>query len=518
MLVFANPMSDRSRNTGEPSTGGPESKSGPAGESAAARDAPSQAPLGDMTPEEFRRFGYQVVDWLAEYQTHPERYPVQPDVRPGSLFDLLPPSAPERGEPMDRILADFDRQILPYVTHWNHPGFMGYFATSGSGPGVLAETLAAGLNNIGLLWKTSPALVELEQVTLRWLAEWLGLPKDWFAMTLGGASVASLHAVIAARELALREDRSAGRPAGPARLTLYTSEQAHSSIEKAMLALGLGRENCRKVPVDAEFRMRPDALEAAIVADRVAGKRPFCVVATVGTTSTTSVDPVPAIADIAERHSLWLHVDAAYAGAAALLPEKRHVLDGCERADSFIVNPHKWLFVPMELTAFYSCRPDELRRALSLVPEYLQSQEDPRALNFMEYSLPLGRKFRALKLWFVMRYFGREGIAANLREHIRLAQDFARWVDAHPDFERVAPVPFSVVCFRYRPQNMPSEELDALNRKLLSAINASGEFFLSDTVLHGQVVLHMAAGNLRTTAGHVERLEKLLQQKAETLA
>ncbi len=502
----------------------PYSSSDPESLPAGAQGSPSKdvesgvgPSLGDMTPEEFRRFGYQVVDWLAEYQSHPEKYSVQPDVRPGSLVDLLPLSAPDHGEPMDRILADFERQVLPHVTHWNHPGFMGYFATSGSGPGVLAETLAAGLNNIGLLWKTSPALVELEQITLRWLAEWLGLPKDWFAMTLGGASVASIHAVIAAREAALREDRAVGRPADPSRLILYTSEQAHSSIEKAMLALGLGRENCRKIPVDAAFRMRPDALEAAIAADQAGGKRPFCVVATVGTTSTTSIDPIPAIADIARRHSVWLHVDAAYAGAAAVLPEKRHILEGCDRADSFIVNPHKWLFVPMELTAFYSRRPDDLRRALSLVPEYLQSQEDPRALNFMEYSLPLGRKFRALKLWFVMRYFGREGIAANLREHIRLAQEFARWVDEHPDFERVAPVPFSVVCFRYRPPRTPDGELDGLNRRLLSEINAGGEFFLSDTVLNSSLVLHLAIGNLRTTRREVLRLWELLTEKARIL-
>jgi aromatic-L-amino-acid decarboxylase len=477
-----------------------------------------QSLLGDMPPEEFRRFGYQVVDWLTEYQTHPERYRVQPDVQPGALVDSLPPSAPEHGEPMDRILADFERQILPHVTHWNHPGFMGYFATSGSGPGILAEALTAGLNNIGLLWKTSPALVELEQVTLRWLAEWLGLPTSWFAMTLGGASTASIHSVIAAREAALREDRAAGRAADPSRLLLYASEQAHSSIEKTMLALGLGRDNCRKIPVDEEFRMRPDVLEAAIRADLAAGGRPFCVVATVGTTSTSSVDPVPAIAEIASRHSLWLHVDAAYAGIAAVLPEKRNILDGCEHADSFIVNPHKWLFTPMELTAFYSRRPEDLRLALSLVPEYLRSQADPRAINFMEYSLPLGRRFRALKLWFVMRYFGREGIAANLREHIRLAQEFARWVDEHPDFERLAPAPFSLVCFRYRPPKATPEQLDNLNRQLLAAINAGGEFFLSDTVLHGQVALRVAIGNLRTTAAHVARLWKLLQEKAIALS
>ncbi len=477
----------------------------------------SGALLGDMPAEEFRRFGHEVVDWLADYFEHPEKHRVLPDVKPGALVDALPRSAPETGEPMEAILADFEKQILPHVTHWNHPGFMGYFATTGSGPGILAETLTAGLNNIGLLWKTSPALTELEQVTLRWLAEWLGLPTSWFAMMLGGASVASLHAVIAAREAALQVDRATGRASDLTKLVLYTSEQAHSSIEKAMLVLGLGRENCRKVPVDDEFRIRPEALDAQIREDIAAGRRPFCIVATVGTTSTTSVDPVAAIADIATRHSLWLHVDAAYAGVAGMLPEMRHVLDGCERADTFLVNPHKWLFTPMDLTAFYCRRPDELRQALSLVPDYLRSQEDSRAVNFMEYALPLGRRFRALKLWFVMRYFGHAGLAANLREHIRLAQEFARWVEAHPDFEVMAPHPFSVVCFRWVPGGKSAEEVDGLNQKLIEAVNRSGEFYLSNTVLHEKFVLRAAIGNIRTTSEHVARLWELVVEKSRGL-
>ena len=479
---------------------------------------PAESLLGDMHPEEFRRFGHQVVDWIADYLQQPERYSVLPDVKPGALVDRLPKSAPDSGEPMERILADFETEILPHVTHWNHPGFMGYFATTGSGPGILAETLTAGLNMIGLLWKTSPALTELEQVTLRWLAQWLGLPSDWFGMTLGGASTATLHAVIAAREEAHRIDRAKGEPADPNRMALYTSEHAHSSVEKTMLVLGLGRENCRKIPVDDAFRMLPDELEAAIEHDQDAGMRPFCVVATVGTTSTSSVDPVPRIADISSRHSLWLHVDAAYAGAAAAVPEKRHILDGCDRADSFLVNPHKWLFTPMELTAFYTSRPEALRQAMSLVPEYLRSQEDPHAVNFMEYSLPLGRRFRALKLWFVMRYFGREGVVANLREHIRLAQLFAGRVDKHPDFERMAPTPFSLVCFRYRPPGVDASQLDSLNQRLLDAINAGGEFFLSHTRLKDQLVLRVAIGNLRTTEAHVAGLWRLILKQTARMA
>ena len=474
--------------------------------------------LGDMPVEDFRRFGHEIIDWIADYWEHPERYPVSPDVEPGALVDALPCSGPESGETMERILADFEKQVLPHVTHWNHPGFMAYFATTGSAPGVLGDLLASALNPIGLLWKTCPALVELEQVTLRWLAEWMGLPKDWFAMTLGGASTGTIHAVIAAREAALAADRAKGRGGDPSRLTLYTSAHAHSSVEKASLALGLNREHCRKIAVDEAYRMRPESLEQAVDEDLAAGLRPFCVVATVGTTSTSSIDPVPAVADVCERHALWLHVDAAYAGSAAIVPEKRHILDGCERADSFLFNPHKWLFVPMELTAFYTRRPEDLRAALSLVPEYLRSQENPRAVNFMEYALPLGRRFRGLKLWFVLRHFGRDGLVANLREHMRLAQHFAAQVDEHRDFVLMAPVPFSLVCFRYKFRDIPDSELDSLNQQLLDDVNRTGEFFLSHTTLDGRLTLRVAIGNIRTTQAHVDRLWEVLIDTAECLS
>jgi len=478
----------------------------------------ANSPAGDMPAEDFRRFGHEIIDWIADYWEHPERYPVSPDVEPGALVDSLPASGPESGESMERILADFEKQVLPHVTHWNHPGFMAYFATTGSAPGVLGDLLASALNPIGLLWKTCPALVELEQVTLRWLAEWMGLPTDWFAMTLGGASTGTIHAVIAAREAALADDREAGGGLGESsRLRLYTSAQAHSSVEKAALALGLDRQHCRKIDVDDAFRMRPDRLAQAIDTDLAAGLRPFCVVATVGTTSTSSIDPVPALADICERNALWLHVDAAYAGSAAIVPEKRHILDGCERADSFLFNPHKWLFVPMDLTAFYTRRPRELRAALSLVPEYLRSQENSRAVNFMEYSLPLGRRFRGLKLWFVLRHFGRDGLVANLREHMRLAQHFAARLEEHPDFVLMAPVPFSLVCFRYQPPGVAASELDSLNQRLLDAVNVSGEFFLSHTTLDDRLTLRVAIGNIRTTQAHVDRLWRVLDGSAERL-
>ena len=347
-----------------------------------------------MSPEEFRRFAHESVDWIADYLSHPERYPVLPRIEPGQLADALPASGPDLGEPMDRLLEDFRRLVVPAITHWNHPGFMAYFANTAPGPGIIAELLAAALNANAMLWKTSPAATELEQVVLDWLRQWMGLPDGVFGIIYDTASTSSMHAIAAAREMADPEARTLGASRG---LTLYCSEEAHSSIEKGAIAIGVGQQYVRKIPVDEEFRMRPAALEAAVEADIAAGLRPFCVVATVGTTSTTSIDPVPAIADIAARHRLWLHVDAAYAGSAAIVPEFRHILNGAERADSLVVNPHKWFFTPFDLSAFYTRRPDILRRAFSLVPEYLRTAQDGRAVNYMDYGVPLGRRFRALK-------------------------------------------------------------------------------------------------------------------------
>jgi aromatic-L-amino-acid/L-tryptophan decarboxylase len=454
--------------------------------------------------EDFRRAGHQVVEWIAHYLEHTRDYPVLPKVQPGELTDALPPSAPDKGEPYDAILKDFDNIILPAVTHWNHPRFLAYFACSGSAPAILAEALAATLNTNGLHWRTSPAVAELEQVALGWLREWMGLPSDYFGIIYDTASVSSLHALAAARELCDPEARVEGsKPV----LTLYTSAESHSSIEKAAIALGIGQKNVRKIPVDAEFRMRPDALAQSIEVDLGRGRRPFCAVATVGTTSSTSVDPVAAIADVTEKYHLWLHIDAAYAGSAAILPECQHILKGAERAHSLVVNPHKWLFTPVDLSAFYTRRPDILRRAFSLIPEYLRASEDPRAMNLMDYGVPLGRRFRALKLWFLMRYFGRERMQAILRQHIAWAKQLADLIHRDPRFEVVAPVPFSVVCFRYK-------GTDAENRALLEAVNATREVYLSHTVLKGKIVLRVAIGNLQTTWDDVARAWQLLQENA----
>ncbi len=438
---------------------------------------------------------------MADYLAHAEDYTVLPRTKPGELIDALPPSGPEHGEPMAVILEDFRRTILPAATHWNHPGFMAYFAISASGPGILGEMLAAALNMNGMLWKTSPAVVELEQVALDWLRQWIGLPDPLFGIIYDTASTSSMHAIAAAREMAAPEVRTEGAGAG---LVIYTSEQSHSSIEKGAISIGIGQKNVRKIPVDCEYRMLPEALAAAIEQDLANGLRPFCVVATVGTTSTTSIDPVEAIADIAERRHLWLHVDAAYAGVAAIAPELQHILRGCERADSLVTNPHKWLFTPVDISVLYTRRPEILRRAFSLVPEYLRTTEDPRAVNFMDYGVPLGHRFRALKLWFVLRYYGREGLAAMIRSQIGWAQELAAQIDAHPGFERTAPTPFSTVCFR-------SKGTDDDNRRILESVNASGEIFISHTVLQGKYSLRLAIGNMQTTRRHVQRAWELVQ-------
>ncbi len=468
-----------------------------------------------MDPADFRRHGYRLVDWIAEYLEHSDRYPVLAQVKPGEIRAALPTSAPEHGEPFEQMLDDFERILLPGITHWNHPGFFAYFAITGSAPGVLAEFLSAALNQQAMLWRTSPAATELETVTLGWLRVMMGLPSDFDGVIYDTASVSTLHALAAAREASVPGVRAHGlasrRDVPP--LRVYCSEQTHSSIDKSVILLGLGQEALRKIPVDDQFRLRADALADAVAGDRAAGRLPIAVVATVGSTSTTSVDPVPAIADLCERERLWLHVDAAYAGVAAIVPEHRHVLAGAERADSLVVNPHKWLFTPFDLSVLYCRRMDVLRQAFSLVPEYLRTGDPPEARNLMDTGIQLGRRFRALKLWMVMRHFGVEGITRHLSHHIQLARTFAAWVDADPDMERLAPVPFSVVCFRLKPQGRTwaEPELEALNQRAIDGVNATGEVFLSHTKLGDRFAIRLAVGHLKTTEEHVKRAYDLIR-------
>ena len=473
---------------------------------------PSQ---GDMPLDEFQAAMDRIVDWICRYRRDIDQRPVLPDVPPGAVKGALPKEAPLQGEAMERIWQDFEQLIVPAITHWNHPRFFAYFSITGSLAGAMAELASAVLNVNAMLWKTSPAATELEEVTLGWLRRLLNLPEEFFGIIYDTASISTLHALAAARaahpELAIREKGMAGRPELP-RLRIYTSDQAHSSVEKAAITLGFGLEGVRKIATDSSYRMKPDALARAIAEDRRHGWLPLAVVATVGTTSTTSVDPVPAIAEICRRENLWLHVDAAYGGMAAMLPEKRQVLAGCHQADSLVVNPHKWLFVPIDLSAFYTRRPELLRRAFSLVPVYLQTPEHQQVHNLMDYGIQLGRRFRALKLWFVMRYFGRQGLENRIRHAIELAGRLAEWIDHHPEFERMAPVPFSTVCFRARPPGMhPSEALNRVNRTLLDRLNQTRKVFLSGTELNGQFCLRAAIGNILTTQTHVEELWEHLQ-------
>jgi len=468
-----------------------------------------------MQPNEFRKHGHDVIDWIADYLENPEQWPVLPDVRPGDLRASLPKSPPARGEPMDAVLSDFRNLIVPATTHWNHPDFMAYFANSSTGAGVLGEALTAALNVNAMLWRTSPAATELELLTLDWLRQMLGLPDKFLGVIGDTASSNTLYALAAAREmhpeLRIRQDGLPGRADMP-KIVVYCSEEAHSSVDKAVMTLGFGLSALRKIPTDDRLRMDAALLAAAVESDRRAGTIPLAVVATVGTTSTTAIDPVPAIAKICEREKMWLHVDASYGGAAAILPEMRHVLDGCDLADSIVVNPHKWLFTPMDCSALYTSRPDLLKRAFQHVPDYLVVSEDESVVNLMDYGISLGRRFRALKLWFVIRNFGVDGLQTLIREHIRIAKKLAEWTDDDPTLERMADVNFSTVVFRHRRQGVAAADLDGHNMRLLEKVNATCEVYLSHTRVRGSYALRIAIGNIHTTEVHVRRALDLVRE------
>jgi aromatic-L-amino-acid decarboxylase len=484
--------------------------------------------LLDMDPARFRAAAHVVVDRIADYLEGVEAYPVLPPVEPGTIGPRFAVHAPEAPEPMDAILADIDRLVFPNATHWQHPGFFAYFATSASGPGMLGEFLTAALGQNPMLWRTSPIGTELEGVVVRWLREGLGLPDAFDGLLTDTASTSTLIAIAAAREaagldasakgLAAREDVTQPR--------VYASQEAHSSVEKACMTLGLGRSAIVKIPANERYEMDPAALEAAVAQDRAVGRRPIAVVATIGTTSSTSIDPVSAVADIAEREGLWLHVDSAYAGVVALLPDRRAPFAGWERADSIVVNPHKWLFTPLDASLLLSRRMDQLRAAFSLVPEYLRTLDRANpVLDYSEYQPQLGRRMRALKLWMQLRWFGLEGIRRRIAYHLEQAARFAAWVDGDGDWERLAPVPFSTVCFRYRPASLAGHEdepevhawLDTTNTALMGAVNRTGEVFLSHTRLADRFTIRIAVGNLRTEPRHVERAWVLLRREAARL-
>jgi aromatic-L-amino-acid decarboxylase len=466
-------------------------------------------PKLDPTSDEFRNAGHRIIDWIADYLDGVEHYDVLSRVKPGDVEQQFPPAPADGGRSYDELIADFQSKILPGITHWNHPSFFAYFSITGSQAGILAELLTAALNANGMLWKTSPSLTELETLTLRWLREALGLPDGLFGIINDTASINSFLALAAAREalgLDIRGKGMTGRDLPP--LRIYCSEHAHSSIEKGALALGFGANGVVQIESDEAYRMKPDALARAIARDREAGALPCAISATVGTTSTASVDPVPAIAEIARREKVWLHVDAAYGGSATIVPELRWLWDGVEAADSIVVNPHKWLFTPIDCSVLYTRKPEVLRETFSLVPEYLKTT-DSAEINYMDYGLQLGRRFRALKLWMVMEHYGLERMRGVIRDHVACARRLAAELAKHDDVELLAPQSLSVVVFR---KVVPSDEAasERITTELLERINASGRLFVSHTRLRDRYGIRVAIGNGATEWRHVAQILEFL--------
>jgi aromatic-L-amino-acid decarboxylase len=467
-----------------------------------------------MQPEEFRRFGHQVVDWIASYLENVESYPVLSRVKPGQIRAQLPPNPPAEGEPFDRILADVDRVIMPGITHWQSPNFFGYFPSNSSGPSILGEMISAGLGVQGMLWVTSPACTELESHVLDWLVDMLALPEAFKTTSTGGgviqdtASSAALCAILAARERATAGRSNAAGVREP--LTAYCSRETHSSVEKAIRIAGLGIENLRRIEVDEQFAMRPDRLAEAIRADLAAGRRPAFACATIGTTSSTAIDPVPEIGRICREHGLWLHVDGAMAGTSALCPEFRHLQRGLELADSYCFNPHKWMFTNFDCDCFWVADRAALIRTLSILPEYLKNQatQSGAVIDYRDWHVPLGRRFRALKLWFVIRSFGVSGLQAKVREHVGLARQLADWIRQDSRFELMAPVPLNLVCFRHRGG-------DQVNQQILDRVNASGRMLMTHTRLRGQLTLRLCVAQTNTHLGHVESAWDQIRAAAE---
>ncbi len=484
---------------------------------------------GDMDPASFRAAAHAAVNIMADYLEGIGERPVLPQVEPGSLAPLFASAPPEAPEKIGDILADYRRLIEPNVTHWQHPRFLAYFSSAASGPGILGEMLMAALNSNVMLWRTSPVGTELEQVIVDWFRQALGLPQGFDGLITDTASMSSLMALAAAREAAGTDAAAQGLPARNEvpKLRVYASAEAHSSIEKACMTLGLGRSALVRVPTDELFRLRIDALERAIAQDREVGYLPIALVCTIGTTSTTSVDPVAEMAEIARREGLWLHVDAAYAGAVAIIPERREPFAGWELADSIVTNAHKWFFSPVDASLLLTRRMPVLRDAFSLVPEYLRTLDQTGPIrDYNEYTPQLGRRFRALKLWIMLRYFGLEGLRRRIQNHLEMAARFADWIDSDPDFERTAPVPFSTVCFRYRPTSLAAtqddtdvaEQIDLLNVRLMDAINRSGKAFVSHTRLHGRMTIRVAIANLRTRDTDLVSVWQLIRDEAAALS
>jgi aromatic-L-amino-acid decarboxylase len=468
--------------------------------------------LGDIPPDVFRKHLHKMADWIADYREHIAERPIAPNAKPGAVLAQLEGVPPETGASLDEIFADIERVIVPGVAHWAHPQFMSYFGCTTTSPGILAEMITAAMNVNAMTWRTSPAATELESLVLNWLRQWLRLPDDFSGVVYDTASISTMHALAVAREEASTSVRTlglSGRTELPI-FRIYVSDQAHSSVDKGAIALGLGEHNVRRLACDSQFRMNVATLREAVASDLRHGFKPLAVVATVGTTSTASVDPVREIAEVCAQYQMWLHIDAAYGGGLALLPEHESVTDGWAEADSLVINPHKMLFVPFDFSALYVRDIERLRRLFTLVPEYLHLRDPAGAeINYMDYGVQLGRRFRALKAWVVWRAFGREGIAARIREHLRLAQLFAGWVKDDPRFELSAPVMMGVVCFRLK--NADDKAADRTNSETVASINASGKAYLTQTKLRGRIVMRLGLGNILATEEHVRRVWEIIR-------
>jgi aromatic-L-amino-acid/L-tryptophan decarboxylase len=475
-------------------------------------DKIAEAELGDLPAAEFRRRLHELADWIAKYREEIADRPISRDVRPGEIISQLDRKPPESGVSLDRIFADIDSVVVPGIAHWAHPQFLSYFGCTTTNPGILAEMITGALNVNAMTWRTAPAATELETLVLDWLRQWLCLPNEFSGVVYDTASISTMHALATARERAAPNTRKLGLTGRDlARLRIYTSDQAHSSIEKGAIAIGVGEENVRRITTDAEFRMDVEALRESISQDLERGFLPMAVVATVGTTSTASVDPIPEIAEICREHKMWLHIDGAYGAGLALLPEWKWITAGWSEADSIVINPHKMLFVPFDFSALYMRNIEQLRRLFTLVPEYLHLRDPVGAeINYMDYGVQLGRRFRALKAWVVWRAFGRQGIAARIRDHVRLAQLFADWVQDDQRFELAAPVMMGVVCFRFI--GVVGPESDEVNTKIVEKINASGRVYLTQTKLHGRTAMRIGLGNILTTEQHLRNAWELIQE------
>ncbi len=467
-----------------------------------------------MDKESFRKFGYGFVDWVVDYFDRIEEFPVKSLLKPGDILKKLPEKPPIQGEPMDSIFLDFKEIILPGITHWQHPSWFAYFPANNSPPSVLAELLTAGIGAQCMVWQTSPAAAELEEVVLEWLRQMLGLPEGMTGVIQDTASTATLVALLSAREKAT--DFEANLKGMKRSLMVYASEETHSSIEKGVKIAGYGKENLRYIPTDENFAMIPEKLEEAIVKDKDSGLTPACVIATIGTTSSTAVDPLVPIGKICQCYGVWLHVDAAFSGTAAILPEKKWMLDGIEYVDSFVFNPHKWMLTNFDCSAYFVRDPGVLIRTFEVHPEYLKTGVDAQVKNFRDWGIQLGRRFRALKLWFVLRSYGVEGLQKVIREHIRLAEMVKGWVEEDEHFELIAPVSVSLVCFRLN-DGRSEEELNELNRTFLERLNQTGKLLLTQTTLRDKYVLRLSIAARLTEERHVRKAWELMKSTAEDL-